>query len=174
MLRRLAARREFVLVVISEQALELPGVPTEHLRWTLESQEQALAGLDVGLMPLAESPWSRGKCAYKLLQYMAASLPVVASPVGMNSSVIEHDRNGLLASSDDEWLAALERLLESRELSARLARRGRETVCAGYGYERGAEAWQRFLECLLTAGAKPEPGRPRRLYRPATCPLERI
>ena len=124
-------------------------------------------------MPLAESPWSRGKCAYKLLQYMAASLPVVASPVGMNPSVIEHGRNGLLASSDDEWLAALERLLESRELAARLGRRGRQTVCGGYGYERQAEAWQRFLEGLLEG-----PGRSRKasrvaaLYRPATASLE--
>jgi len=156
-LRRLAARRHFVLVVISEQPLELPGVRSEHLRWSLESQQRALAGLDVGLMPLPESPWSRGKCAYKLLQYMAAGLPVVASPVGMNPSVVEHGRNGLLAASDDEWLDALERLLDSPELCADLGRRGRETVAAGYGYERAAADWRRLLEHVVAARAGTPP-----------------
>jgi hypothetical protein len=147
-LRRLAARRDFVLVVISERDLVLPGVATEHMRWSQESQEQALAGLDVGLMPLADSPWSRGKCAYKLLQYMAAGLPVIASPVGMNRSLIEHGRNGLLASSDDEWLAALERLLESPDWAAELAASGRRTACADYAYERLARTWQQLLAGL--------------------------
>ena len=84
-LRDLARRRAIVLVVISEASLELEGVPMEHVPWKLAEQEQVLANLDIGVMPLEDSPWSRGKCAYKLLQYMAAELPVVASPVGMNS-----------------------------------------------------------------------------------------
>ena len=171
-LRRLAARRDFVLVVISERALVLPGVPTEHVRWALESQEQALAGLDVGLMPLADSPWSRGKCAYKLLQYMAAGLAVIASPVGMNQSLIEHGRNGLLAGSDDEWLAALERLLDSPDRAAELAASGRRTACADYAYEGLAEAWQRFLEQLPSASGAETRLAAASLYRPTPGSLE--
>ncbi len=161
-----------MLVVISERALVLPGVPTEHVRWALESQEQALAGLDVGLMPLADSPWSRGKCAYKLLQYMAAGLPVIASPVGMNRSLIEHGRNGLLAGSDDEWLAALERLLDSPDRAAELAASGRRTACADYAYEGLAEAWQRFREQLLPASGAETRLAAAPLYRPTPRSLE--
>jgi glycosyltransferase involved in cell wall biosynthesis len=153
-LRDLARLRRVVLVVISDGTLELPGVPVEHVPWTLETQERELARLDVGIMPLADSPWARGKCAYKLLQYMAAGLPVVASPVGMNVRVVDHGRNGLLAADRAEWLAALERLLRDADLAAKLGLAGRETVEAEYAYPRQAGRWSEFLAGLSGAAGR--------------------
>ena len=147
-LRELARRRRIVLVVVSEASFELEGVPTEHVPWELAYQEQVLANLDVGVMPLEDSPWARGKCAYKLLQYMAAELPVVASPVGMNSELVDDGRNGLLAATSDEWGSAVDRLLTDAELAGKLARAGRETVEAGFGYPAQAARWRDFLAGL--------------------------
>ncbi len=147
-LRELARRRRIVLVVISEASFELEGVPTEHVPWKLALQERALANLDVGVMPIGDSPWSRGKCAYKLLQYMAAELPVVASPVGMNSDVVRDGQNGLLAATPDEWGSAVERLLADPDLAGKLGRAGRETVEAGFGYPAQAARWRDFLAGL--------------------------
>lgn len=149
-LRQLARDRRFRLIVVSEARPELPGVPIDHVPWTLEAQEREVAALDVGLMPLADTPWSRGKCSYKLLQYMAAGVPVVASPVGMNREVVSHEENGLLATGAEEWQRALERLIDDVDLAARLGRAGRETVVAGYGYTTIAAQWKSFLEQLAT------------------------
>lgn len=147
-LRELARRRRIVLVVISEMPFELEGVPSEHVPWKLASQEQDLANLDVGVMPLVDSPWSRGKCAYKLLQYMAAQLPVVASPVGMSAEVVCDGRNGLLAATPDEWRSALDRLLSDPTLASKLASAGRQTVEARFGYPAQAARWRDFLAGL--------------------------
>jgi glycosyltransferase involved in cell wall biosynthesis len=144
-LRRLGRTRDFVLVVISEHSLRLEGVRIEHLPWRLEVQEEQIAGLDVGVMPLADSPWARGKCAYKLLQYMAAELPVVASPVGMNREVVSHAENGLLAETPDDWAHALEALLGDEALARRLGAAGRRSVEADYGYSVVADRWAAFL-----------------------------
>jgi glycosyltransferase involved in cell wall biosynthesis len=148
-LRRLGERHDFVLVVISEETLDLPGVPVQHVRWSADTQAREIAQLDVGLMPLVDSPWSRGKCAYKLLQYMAAGLPVVASAVGMNRAVVDPGRNGLLAVDEREWLEALEQLIESPEQAARLGRCARASVRERFGYERAAQAWCHFLERVI-------------------------
>jgi len=147
-LRALASRRAIVLVVISEQSVEFEGVPCEHVPWTLARQEQALSQLDIGVMPLVDSPWTRGKCAYKLLQYMAAELPVVASPVGMNAEVVEHGRNGLLAASEAAWEQELEGLVVDTARAGALAAEGRRTVEAGFGYPGQALRWRDFLAGL--------------------------
>ena len=154
-LRDLATRRRFVLVVISERSLDLAGIDVEHVPWTLASQERALAALDVGLMPLADTPWSRGKCAYKLLQYMAAGLPVVSSPVGMNTRVVRDGENGFLAKDAGEWSRALERLEGDPSLRARLGQAGRRRVEAEFGYAAQAARWQAFLEQVAAGPSRP-------------------
>lgn len=154
-LRQLARQRPIVLVVISESGIDLDGVPTEHVPWQLASQEEALAGLDIGVMPLEDSPWSRGKCAYKLLQYMAAELPVVASPVGMNTEIVLDGRNGLEAATPAEWESALRRLVSEPSLAAKLGRAGRETIEAGFGYPSQAARWRDFL-AGLSASTTPD------------------
>lgn len=148
-LRKLALGHRFRLTVIADAPLEIPGCPVEHVPWTLEGQGDALARLDVGVMPLDDTPWNRGKCSYKLLQYMAAEVAAVGSPVGMNAELIDNGANGLLADGPNDWLEALLQLLDDTELRRRLARAGRETVSAGYGYETLARRWIDFFGEIL-------------------------
>ena len=79
-------------------------------------------------MPLPDEPWERGKCGYKLIQYMACTRPVIASPVGANREIVEQGVNGFLAATDHEWRSALETLAADPELRARLGRAGRQRV----------------------------------------------
>ncbi|MBI5431728.1 MAG: glycosyltransferase family 4 protein [Planctomycetes bacterium] len=151
-LRELAQRIDYRLVVISNAELDpesMGGVPIENVAWSLAGQERELAKCDVGIMPLElDSPWSKGKCAYKLLQYMAAGLPVVATNVGMNAQVVAHDESGLLVETDADWTAALERLLRDRALGLRLGSAGRARIERDFSYETIAASWAGFLHEL--------------------------
>jgi len=111
--------------------VELAGIPAESFPWTEESEIARIAAFDVGIMPLHDTPWERGKCAYKLIQVMAAGKPVIASPVGANRQVVEHGVNGFLAETPEEWTQAL-RALSDPDLRRRMGEAARRTVAAGY------------------------------------------
>ena len=100
-------------------------------------------------MPM-DSVWSKGKCAYKVLQYMAAGVASVASDVGMNREVIEHGTNGLLVRSEDEWVRCLKQLLDDAELRATFGKRGRELVRERYSYEVLAPPLATFLRKMVS------------------------
>jgi glycosyltransferase involved in cell wall biosynthesis len=108
--------------------LDLPGVPIEIVNWSEASETAQLHGFDIGIMPLTDDPWARGKCGFKLIQYMACGLPVVASPVGVNCQIVEHGGNGYLAGTEAEWVSALTTLLDDAALRERLGRAGRLKV----------------------------------------------
>jgi len=118
-------RRDLVLRVIGPPPGELPGVTVEHSPWTEETEAARIAEADVGVLPLTDDAWSRGKCAFKALQYMAAGLPVVASPVGMNRRVVESGVSGYLARADSEWVSFLERILDGPVLREAMGKAGR-------------------------------------------------
>lgn len=130
-LRALAQRVPFKLRVIGAP-LEMAGVEVECVPWTEASEVAAIAECDIGVMPLFDSPWERGKCGYKLIQYMACGLPVVASPVGVNKEIVEQGVNGFLADSQAEWVTALEQLLTQPQLRSRLGQAGRLRVESTY------------------------------------------
>jgi glycosyltransferase involved in cell wall biosynthesis len=117
---------------------ELPGVPVEHVAWSEADEARALAELDVGLMPLPDEPWERGKCGYKLIQYMACGVPVVASPVGANRRIVDHGEQGFLAESDTEWLVALKTLAADASLRDRMGRSGYAKVSREYSLASAA------------------------------------
>jgi len=104
------------------------GVPLEIVPWSRESEYDLMRSFDVGIMPLPDSPWEQGKCGFKLIQYMACGLPVVASPVGVNSSLVEVGINGFLASSNAEWVLALGKLREDLSLRIAMGAAGRRKV----------------------------------------------
>ena len=110
---------------------ELEGI-AQNLPWTEDSEVARIAAFDVGIMPLHDTPWERGKCAYKLLQVMAAGKPVIASPVGANRQVVQHGVNGFLADSPGEWADALRRLAADPELRRRMGEEARRTVETQY------------------------------------------
>ena len=98
------------------------------MRWRARTEVDDLAPIDIGVMPLPEDKWSKGKCGAKALQFMGMGIPTVCSPVGVNKEIIQDDENGFLASTEDEWVDKLSRLLRSAELRRRLGQAGRSTV----------------------------------------------
>jgi glycosyltransferase involved in cell wall biosynthesis len=84
--------------------------------------------MDIGIMPLTDTPWANGKCGYKLLQYMACGLPVIASPVGVNEKIVEHGVNGFLAQTDEDWKFYIKKLLSDSDLRCRMGAAGRKKV----------------------------------------------
>jgi len=116
----------------TETAGQFDGITPEVVPWSEASEAAMIARMDIGIMPLLDSPWERGKCGYKIIQYMACGLPVVASPVGANVDIVRHGENGFLAADDAAWRDALERLIASPSLRARMGRAGRARVEAEY------------------------------------------
>lgn len=113
--------------------------------WTEASEVARIHTMDIGIMPLTDTPWARGKCGYKLIQYMACGLPVVASPVGVNADIVEHGVNGFLASTETEWADALRTLLHDPALRARMGAAGRRKVERDYSLQ----VWGPRLAALL-------------------------
>lgn len=126
-LLRLRSEVDFELRVIGGQP-RLPGLDVRLVRWQAASEADDLRALDVGLMPLPDDEWSRGKCGMKALQYMALGIPPVVAPVGINATLVADGVSGLHARSTDDWVSALRRLLRAPELRARLGQAARATV----------------------------------------------
>ena len=128
-LARLASRHPTLRVrVICSRFPDWPDVNIERIAWSSATEADSLAAAHIGVMPLIDDEWSRGKCAFKLLQYMAASLPCVASPIGANTEAVIDGVNGFHARNDEEWERNLERLIESASLRARFGAAGRAHV----------------------------------------------
>ncbi len=136
-------RRNVCLRVISDREPELSGIPYEWLRWSAATETDDLSDLDIGIMPMPDDEWSRGKCSMKALQYMAMGIPAVCSAVGTNCEVIEHEANGLLASTHEEWIACLERLIDDADLRKRLGEAARKTVEERFSMRASAKLFAR-------------------------------
>jgi len=126
-----ARRGNVVLRQICESFLDLDSMPVEKLVWDSGKRGEHLGTADIGLAPLPDNPFTRGKCSFKVLEYGAAGLPVVASPVGTNAEHIVEGVTGLLAGSPAQWEAHLVRLIEDAALREKMARAGR-LHAAGY------------------------------------------
>src|SRR5439155_1625181 len=130
-LAALAAESPVRLVTIGA-AIDLPGVPREARPWSESTEAAELARCHVGIMPLPDDPWERGKCGYKLVQYMASGLPVVASAVGANRTIVEPGITGCFAEGEERWLTALRILRDDPDLRLRLGAAGRARALARY------------------------------------------
>jgi glycosyltransferase involved in cell wall biosynthesis len=138
------------LRVICSRFPDWPEVRIERVDWSPATEIEALAGSHIGVMPLTDDEWARGKCAFKLLQYMAASLPCVASPVGANTEAVIEGRTGYYARNADEWEQALERLICSAELRARLGAAGRAHVESRYAVQGYRARYIELFESLAS------------------------
>jgi glycosyltransferase involved in cell wall biosynthesis len=119
------------LLVVADAAPDLPSIPAEKLefrRWTEASEITDIQSMDIGLMPLVDSAWARGKCSFKMLQYMSCAIPVVVSPVGMNQSVLARGQSGISADSSSEWTEALSALIADSGLRRRMGQTGRQVI----------------------------------------------
>ena len=117
-----------VLRIICDAFFELENMEVEKVNWSLESQTVDLRQSDIGLAPLPDDNFSRGKCGFKILQYMAASLPVVASPVGVNADLVKNGVSGYNAESPEQWIAALNELIDDKDMRTRMGTDARVNV----------------------------------------------
>ena len=131
-----------------------PGLEIENVPWSEEGEVAAMIRFDVGVMPLPDEPWNRGKCGYKLIQYMGCALPTIATPVGVNKSIVEHGKTGLLASSADEWRSALQTLASSSELRTSMGRAGYARVRDRYSLEVTAPKLVDLVHSVLANGRR--------------------
>ena len=149
--RRHGAR---VRVVCSVEP-RLPDVPVEFVRWSAEREVEDLLPLDVGLAPLLDGPRQRCKCALKSLQYMAAGLPVVTSPVGANRTVVRDGETGFHVESAGDWTRSLDRLIVDAGLRRRMGDQGRRDVETRWSFDRYAAAFEsavRGVDCAEPSG----------------------
>lgn len=148
-LARLASRHSALkLRIVCSAFPDWREVNIERVAWSSASEAASLAGAHIGVMPLTDDEWSRGKCAFKLLQYMAASLPCVASPVGANREAVIDGVTGFHAVNDDEWERNLQRLIESAALRERLGAAGHAHVEAHYSMRAYRANYAALLERL--------------------------
>jgi glycosyltransferase involved in cell wall biosynthesis len=134
MLAVLQRRRPFELVIITNTrpAIDVPGLRWSFVPWRAAEEAKLGEKFDIGIMPLQDDEFQKGKCGLKLLQYMAAGLATIASPVGVNDTIIEHGLTGFKARTDADWCAAIELLLREPSLRAEMGRAGRERCVAHY------------------------------------------
>jgi glycosyltransferase involved in cell wall biosynthesis len=145
-LKKLSENYMFKFRVIGADNFELENVDVESLPWAENTEVTLLNGCDIGVMPLHNSNWELGKCGYKLIQYMASYLPVVASPVGVNSDIVSHGKNGFLAESGEDWFDFLSILLDNLELRTQLGLNGRMLVESRYSLQRQAPRLEQMLQ----------------------------
>jgi glycosyltransferase involved in cell wall biosynthesis len=158
-LSRLAQRHPTLKVrVICSQFPDWPEIRIERVAWSGATEAASLAGAHIGVMPLSDDEWARGKCAFKLLQYMAAALPCVASPVGANTEAVLDGITGLHARDSDQWERALERLIESAQLRERFGAAGHAHVEQRYAM-RSYQA--NYVSLMNRLAADPLPAGPR-------------
>ncbi len=130
------------------EKLQFQGLP-----WRKESEVADLSDIDIGIMPLPDTEWAKGKCGLKALQFMALETPPVVSPVGVNTEIVEDGVNGAIAGSEEEWVEKLSRLIEAEELRREMGGQARRTVEERYSVEANKE---RFLELLGSLGSSPQ------------------
>jgi glycosyltransferase involved in cell wall biosynthesis len=135
----------FTFKTIGAPSYRVPGVPMVARPWTQPTEAAELASSDVGVMPVIDDEWGRGKSSLKLIQYLAAGVASVASPVGSNLEVVQPDVNGMFAATHQEWVDSLSRLLGSPDDRRRFGEAGRATAHERYSLSRNAP---RLLELI--------------------------
>jgi glycosyltransferase involved in cell wall biosynthesis len=120
------------IAVCCDRPPDLPGLPVDYVPWSAAAEADFLAAITIGVMPLADGPWECGKCSFKMLQYMAAGRPLVASPVGMNRELLDEAEIGSAATTIEEWTEALSGLIADRTAAERMGMAGRDLAVTRY------------------------------------------
>lgn len=148
-LREVVARKLARVVAVGANANQLGDLPVTALPWTEATEVTAIQRFDIGIMPLPDAPFERGKCGYKLIQYMACGKPVVASPVGVNSVIVRDEVDGFLAATHQEWVSALTRLIADLELRQKMGNEGRLRIENEFSLQQAAPRLVKLIESVL-------------------------
>ena len=131
-LQELEKQMDFRFIVIANSDPQLPLRNYDFIQWSAETEVKDLEQLDIGVMPLYDDEWAQGKCGFKLIQYLALEIPALASPVGVNTQIIQHGVTGLIANNAEEWKDHLAQLIKSPQMRAELGKSGRRLIQENY------------------------------------------
>lgn len=149
-LEDLKKKIDFQFIAVGAKNFNAPGIDYQLHSWSEDSEADEIERFDVGIMPLVDEPWERGKCGYKLIQYMACGKPVIASPVGVNKEIVEPGINGYLAQNSEEWLDSLLKLNNDVKLRAAIGKNNRKKVEETYSITATAPVIERlFKSCSV-------------------------
>ena len=149
-LEDLKKKIDFQFIAVGAKNFNAPGIDYKLHSWSEDSEADEIERFDVGIMPLVDEPWERGKCGYKLIQYMACGKPVIASPVGINKEIVEPGINGYLAQNSEEWLDSLLKLNNDVKLRAAIGKNNRKKVEETYSITATAPVIERlFKSCSV-------------------------
>jgi glycosyltransferase involved in cell wall biosynthesis len=140
------------LKVVSNDFFDSEHLPVIKKTWKLEDENADLISFDIGLMPLNDDLWSRGKCGLKIVQYLSVGLPVVCTPVGINSDIIQNGENGFWAANDQEWVDRLSTLIQNPDLRYQMGLKGIEKVKKEYSLRVTSEKLFHILQHLSQSG----------------------
>lgn len=147
--KNLQSRFNVRFVAVGATCESLKKQPVEAWPWTEDSEVKSIQKFDIGIMPLPDSPWERGKCGYKLIQYMACGLPVVASPVGVNTTIVKSGINGFLAENSEQWFKALSTLIEDNQIRKKMGIQARIVVKEWYSLQIQAPRLLNLFHTIL-------------------------
>jgi glycosyltransferase involved in cell wall biosynthesis len=153
-LRNMATELHLRVVNVGGARWVVPGVRIDNRTWSEESEIDRMLEFDVGVMPLPDEPWTRGKCGFKLVQYMGCALPTIASPMGANVGIVDHGVTGLLASSAADWENSLRTLAQSPDLRLEMGRKGFEKAARQYSLAVTAPKLVDLVQSVLRQGRR--------------------
>jgi glycosyltransferase involved in cell wall biosynthesis len=145
----LGKEKSVKLVVVGGKAPRIEGIEIEEHEWREEFEIERINQFDIGIMPLTDDEWARGKCAFKLIQYMACGVPVIGSAVGANLEVVDSN-SGFLAATNEEWLVALRRLMNDTGLRLRMGWHARTKIETHYSLDRWADTFSDVIRSVTT------------------------
>ncbi|WNB17319.1 glycosyltransferase [Marivirga arenosa] len=137
---------DFELLIISNQKPDFNVNYIRFIKWSKTSEIEDLNQIDIGIMPLSDDIWSKGKCGFKMLQYMSINKAVIASPVGVNQKILEESNAGIIASNDSEWINGLKKLLDNNDLRNELGKRGRKYIQNHYSVKSNTENFLKLFD----------------------------
>jgi len=135
------------LRIICDTFFDLEHLPVEKVQWSEAGEVGQLQGIDIGIMPLSDDPWSWGKCGLKILQYFGVGVPAVCTPVGVNRDVVKQGVTGYWAMTEQEWVDKLSLLIEDADLRKAMGLKGRQVLDQGYTREVNAPRILDIIRC---------------------------
>jgi glycosyltransferase involved in cell wall biosynthesis len=138
------------LKIICDTFFDCDNITVEKKLWSEQEEVADIQSLDIGLMPLMDDPWSHGKCGLKILQCLAAGVPVVCSPAGINREIVEDGVHGFWANTKEEWIEKLEILINDPDLRKRMGMAGRKRVIEHYSLKANAPRMLKIFQHLVT------------------------